>query len=69
MAKAKVRAMVTALKNDGWFLERQKGSHRQFRHATKPGTVTVPGHSSDTLGHGMVNSILRQADLTLEDLK
>jgi predicted RNA binding protein YcfA (HicA-like mRNA interferase family) len=69
MATAKVRDVLKMLVRDGWWLERQEGSHRQYRHSTKPGTVTVPGHTSDTLGHGLVASVLRQAGLTLEDLK
>ena len=68
MAKAKVRDIVRALEKDGWRLDRQKGSHRQFRHPAKPGTVTLPGHPNDTLGHGLVASILRQAGLQVEDL-
>ena len=47
---------------DGWFLVRQAGSHRQFRHPTKPGLVTIPVHRGD-LPAGTVNSILRQAGL------
>lgn len=31
------------LKDDGWYMVRQTGSHRQFHHPTKPGTVTVAG--------------------------
>ncbi|MHC5831363.1 MAG: type II toxin-antitoxin system HicA family toxin, partial [Nostoc sp.] len=32
---------------DGWYLDRTKGSHRQFKHPDKPGLVTVPGKLSD----------------------
>jgi len=42
---------------------RQRGSHRQLAHPTKPGTVTVAGHPSDTLSPGTERSILRQAGL------
>jgi predicted RNA binding protein YcfA (HicA-like mRNA interferase family) len=67
MAVAKVRDI---LKRDGWRLERHEGtSHRQFRHPTKPGTVTVNGHEGDTLSHGLVGSILKQAGLSKEDLR
>jgi predicted RNA binding protein YcfA (HicA-like mRNA interferase family) len=38
------------------------------RHPTKPGTVTVNGHEGDTLSHGLVASILKQAGLRKEDL-
>lgn len=42
---------------------RQSGSHRQFRHLSKPGTVTVPGNLSDDLARGTIGSIVRQAGL------
>jgi len=35
--------MIRELHADGWIQVRQRGSHRQFRHPTKRGTVTVPG--------------------------
>lgn len=52
------------LKDDGWFLHRTKGSHRQFRHPSKKGLVTVPFHGSGaTLDHKIVKSIFKQAGL------
>ena len=69
MAIAKVRDLLRVLHEDGWFLERQTGSHRQFRHPSKKGTVTVNGHESDTLSHGLVNGILKQSGLKKEDLR
>ena len=68
MAVAKVRDLISMLRKDGWRLQRQEGSHRQFRHTTKRGTVTVNGHEGDTLSHSLVRSILNQAGLTREDL-
>jgi predicted RNA binding protein YcfA (HicA-like mRNA interferase family) len=59
----KVRDVVRLLLNDGWVQVSQKGSHRQFKHATKPGKVTVPGKMSDDLPTGTLKSILRQAGL------
>ena len=47
---------------DGWYFVRQVGSHRQYKHPTKPGKVTIPIHSGD-LDIGTVNSILKQAGL------
>jgi len=69
MALAKVRDILRMLRRDGWHLDRQSGSHRQFRHSAKPGTVTVAGKDGVTLPHATVNSILEQAGLTKEDLK
>jgi predicted RNA binding protein YcfA (HicA-like mRNA interferase family) len=48
---------------DGWLLVATRGSHRQFKHATKSGRVTVPGKPSDDLAPGTLNSILKQAGL------
>jgi predicted RNA binding protein YcfA (HicA-like mRNA interferase family) len=61
--RVKVRAMIKRIEWDGWRQVRQKGSHRQFRHPTKPGKVTVPGHPSDDLYPELKASILKQAGL------
>jgi predicted RNA binding protein YcfA (HicA-like mRNA interferase family) len=49
------------MKDDGWQLVRQAGSHRQFKHPTKPGLVTVAGKPGDELAPGTLNSIMKQA--------
>lgn len=58
------RDVLKVLEADGWVMDRQVGSHRQYRHATKPGTVTVATH---TLGKdvkpGTLASIWKQAGL------
>jgi len=59
----KVRDVIKTLKQDGWNLDRTRGSHRQFKHPKKPGLVTVPGKPGDDLGPGTFNSVLRQAGL------
>ena len=59
----KVAQILQFLEQDGWFQVAQKGSHRQFKHASKPGRVTVPGKPSDDLAPGTQNSILKQAGL------
>jgi predicted RNA binding protein YcfA (HicA-like mRNA interferase family) len=59
----KVSEVTRVLQGDGWFLGAARGSHRQFKHATKPGRVTVPGKPSDDLAPGTLNSILKQAGL------
>jgi predicted RNA binding protein YcfA (HicA-like mRNA interferase family) len=48
----KVREIIQQLERDGWTLDRQAGSHRQYRHPTKPGTVTVPGNLGADLAAG-----------------
>ena len=60
----KVRDLLRLLKQDGWFLVAQNGSHRQFKHPTKPGRVTIAGHKdSDELPPKTEHSILKQAGL------
>ncbi len=59
----KVRDALKLIQKDGWYLSRTRGSHRQFRHATKPGLVTVPGKPGDDLAVGTYESILKQAGL------
>jgi len=59
----KVREILEILRRDGWTLVATRGSHRQFKHAGKPGRVTVPGKPSDDLHPGTLNSILKQAGL------
>ena len=46
---------------DGWYLHATRGSHRQFKHHTKAGRVTVPGKPSHDLAPGTLNSIYKQA--------
>src|SRR5712691_5090828 len=59
----KVRDIIKLIEVDGWFLVATKGSHRQYKHQTKPGRVTIAGHSNDDLAPGTLNSILKQAKL------
>jgi predicted RNA binding protein YcfA (HicA-like mRNA interferase family) len=59
----KVREVIRLLLDDGWTLVAQTGSHRQFKHPTKPGRVTVAGHPNDDLAPGTLKSIWRQARL------
>lgn len=59
----KVRQLIKLLQDDEWFLVRVRGSHRQFKHPTKPGTGTVAGKPSTDVRPGTLNSVLRQAGL------
>jgi predicted RNA binding protein YcfA (HicA-like mRNA interferase family) len=59
----KVRDVMKRLESDGWYLDRVSGDHRQFRHPSKPGTVTVAGHPSGDVPKGTLNSIFKQAEL------
>jgi predicted RNA binding protein YcfA (HicA-like mRNA interferase family) len=59
----KIRDVIKLLEQDGWKLARIRGSHRQYHHPTKPGTVTIPGHPGDDVPPGTLNSIRKQAGL------
>jgi predicted RNA binding protein YcfA (HicA-like mRNA interferase family) len=59
----KVREAIKLIEEEGWYLDRTRGSHRQYKHATKPGLVTIAGKPGDELAPGTKNSILKQAGL------
>ena len=59
----KIRDVIKMIKRDGWYQVAMKGSHRQFKHPTKPGRVTIAGHPGDDLAPGTLNSVLKQAQL------
>ncbi len=59
----KIRDIIRLIEDDGWFLVAIKGSHRQFKHPTKPGRVTIAGHPADDLAPGTLNSVFKQAQL------
>ena len=59
----KIRDILKKVEGDGWYLVETKGSHRQYKHVTKPGRVTIAGHPGDDLAPGTLNSILKQAKL------
>ena len=59
----KVRQVIKLLEDDGWYLVTTRGSHRQYKHPTKAGRVTVAGNMNDDLAPGTLNSILKQAGL------
>lgn len=59
----KVKQLIDIIEKDGWYLVRTRGSHRQFHHPTKPGTVTISGKESIDIPVGTMNSVLKQAGL------
>jgi predicted RNA binding protein YcfA (HicA-like mRNA interferase family) len=61
MKRLKVHEVLTMLKEDSWYPVQQNGSHRQFKHPTKKGRVTVNGKPSKTLDQELLNSIFKQA--------
>lgn len=59
----KVKELIKLIEADGWYLVRTKGSHKQFKHPVKLGTVTVPGNLSKDIAIGTSKSVLRQAQI------
>ena len=59
----KFREIIQMIQDDGWVQVGQRGSHRQFKHPTKSGLVTVAGKPGDDLAPGTLNSILKQTSL------
>ena len=57
----KSREVIARLEQEGWLLHHTKGSHRQYKHSSKPGRVTVP-HPKRDLPIGTLRSIYRQAN-------
>lgn len=74
----KVRELTRLIESDGWVLVRTKGSHRQFQHPTKPGTVTIAGNpgvevpagtlkQNDNLDAGMSLGLLKFSGGSVDD--
>jgi predicted RNA binding protein YcfA (HicA-like mRNA interferase family) len=63
MKSVKVSVIIRTLLEDGWYIARQKGSHRQFKHPTKKGITTVNGKPSDTREGKLLKSIEEQSGL------
>jgi len=59
----KVKEAIEIVESDGWKLVRTRGSHRHYRHPSKPGIVTNAGRPSIDLDPGTKASILKQAGL------
>ena len=63
MHNIKVSKILDALNRDGWELVAQNGSHRQYKHPTKRGKVTVNGQPSDVICGFLLKSIESQSEL------
>ena len=56
-----VREVLRRLRADGWVRVKSRGGHRQFKHPTKRGRVTVSGHPPEPVPPKTLASIFRQA--------
>ena len=59
----KIREVIKLIEDDRWYLARMKGDHRQYKHPSKKGLVTISGKLSDDVDKGTLNSVLKQAGL------
>ncbi len=59
----KVRDIIRMIEDDGWYVVATRGSHRQYKHPTKLGRVTIAGNLNHDLAPGTLDSILKQAKL------
>ena len=59
----RIREVIKLIESDGWYLARTRGSHRQFKHPTKKGLVTVAGKPDLDLNPKTLKSILKQAGI------
>jgi len=59
----KVKEFIKLIEADGWVQKRMRGSHRQYKHPLKLGTVTISGKLKIDVPPGTLNSVLKQADL------
>ncbi len=59
----KIRDVIKSLEEDGWLLVATRGSHRQHKHMSNAGRLTIAGHPGDDVSPGTLNSIRKQAKL------
>ena len=61
------KELIGALRRKGFEVVRVKGSHHFLRHGDGRATV-VPVHAGDTIGPGLLASILSDVGLTRDQL-
>jgi len=67
LPRLKGKELIRILKKLGFEVVPSRGSHFLLRHADGRVT-TVPVHSGEVLGPGLLRSILRDVELTVEEL-
>lgn len=58
-----------AVKRDGWYEDRQSGSHRIFRHPDKLGRVVIPIHSGRVIPPTTLKTIIDSMGLSIEEFR
>jgi predicted RNA binding protein YcfA (HicA-like mRNA interferase family) len=59
----KYKEIIKLVEADGWYFVRQRGSHKQYKHSLKRGTVTIAGKANDDVPKEMEKSIFHQAGI------
>ena len=62
----KYREIIRIIEKDGWIIDRQKGSHKQYKHRFKKGLVTISGKNNQDIPIGILKSILKQSQINLK---
>ena len=68
LPQVKCRQLVQALKRAGFEELRQRGSHLHMRRVSDGKRVTVPIHEGRTVPPGTLRAILRDADISVDEL-
>jgi predicted RNA binding protein YcfA (HicA-like mRNA interferase family) len=61
------KSLVKALRNDGWEVARQRGSHVRLKKTGRRNALVVPLHKE--IKRGTLGGILRDAELSADDLR
>lgn len=62
--------VIRALKRAGWRFDRQHGSHVYLKHPQRPFlSITVPVHTGETIKPKTLQSILKQARLSMSEFR
>jgi len=64
---ATAQQIIRVLERHGWQLDHTRGSHRYYRHPTRPGMVSVPCHKGTSLKPKTLSSILDGAGISREE--
>jgi predicted RNA binding protein YcfA (HicA-like mRNA interferase family) len=59
----KYRDFTRRMRDEGWQLKKQEGSHQKWVHLTKPGKVTIAGHPNDDIPPGTLKAMRKQAGM------
>ncbi len=61
--------LLRALRRDGWYVHRQRGSHLVLKHPVKAGRVVVANHPGVTIKPGTLQGILDDAGISVDRLR